>query len=569
MATIYPSPISPGTQSDAERKLYTAFRDQLDSNYTVIHSVKWISRDPKRYGPVSEIDFVILHPEKGVLVLEVKGGGIHLGAGKWHTVDRFGQKKSLKQDPVFQADKNVYALRDWLSQHDLTRRFSYPVYHAVAFPDIRLKAGENLRPDIPRDIVIDELDVRDLQRVIPAIFDFWRARYPHLSFPGSAGIDGLIKLLVPQRTLKSYISYLFEDEERQIKRLTENQYSILKLLKFHRRASIVGGAGTGKTMLAVELARQRSAASEQVLLLCYNANLAAWLDELTKDTPRITVWTYHHLVNEACKWANLQVHRVNTAPEFEKAPHYLGDALDQIRAIPEKIEKHLFDAVIVDEGQDFEEDYWIPILDLLKDPVNGLLYIFFDDNQRIYAQLQNIPISRDQEPFLLTDNCRNTQHIHNSLQRFTSALNPTECIGPIGRPVETFSLSDATVLQKKLNELADEYGLEAWQIVVLSPSQQGKSQWAEGQRLGRFTLTWDLKKRDKQFIRVSTIHSFKGLESPVIILSELEKAFGDTRNQLVYIGISRARNHLIVLGNLPDSLTRQSSVLRTKPVNIK
>lgn len=507
MATIYPTPISPDTESNAERKLYVAFRKQLDDSYTVFHSIRWISRNPKRHKPVSEVDFVIAHPEKGVLLLEVKGGGVHLEGGRWYTINRYGNREQLKEDPFVQVQNNVYALLDWLNCHELTRFYSYSIFHAVAFPDIRLEEGEHLRPDIPRQIVIDETQTHDLATVVPAIFDYWRVRYPHRHPPGAAGVKQLVKLLFPQRTLKSYISYVFEDEERLIKQLTESQYSVLKLLRYQRRATIVGGAGTGKTMLALELARQRAAVGERVLLLCYNANLADWLRELTKDTPLINVRTYHGLVNEAIGWAGLPAQKLSTTKEFERAPDYLYDALIEIRNVPGKVESYLFDAVIIDEAQDFGEAYWIPVLDLLKDQGNGLLYIFIDDNQRIYAQLKNIPLSQDQAPFPLTENCRNTQHIHNALRPYASGLAPTECIGPEGRPVEAVSVPDATALEAKLNDLSKEYGLEARKIVVLTPSSQANSQWREGQRLGRFTLTWNLKKRDRYTIRVCTIHS--------------------------------------------------------------
>src|SRR5688572_2914853 len=114
MATIFPTPISADTNSNAERKLYNLFRDKLDPEYTIIHSVKWITRDPKRYGPVGEADFVIIHPQHGVLVIEVKGGGIHLDAGKWYTINAAGDKISLDKDPIAQADRSVYALLDHL-----------------------------------------------------------------------------------------------------------------------------------------------------------------------------------------------------------------------------------------------------------------------------------------------------------------------------------------------------------------------------------------------------------------------------------------------------------------------
>ncbi|NJO84477.1 MAG: ATP-binding domain-containing protein [Blastochloris sp.] len=83
--------------------------------------------------------------------------------------------------------------------------------------------------------------------------------------------------------------------------------------------------------------------------------------------------------------------------------------------------------------------------------------------------------------------------------------------------------------------------------------------WSDGATLGQFRLTWNMNSSDKRTVRVSTIHAFKGLESPVIILTELDAVYKDTLDQLLYIGISRARNHLVIIGELPAPNTRITS----------
>jgi ATP-dependent exoDNAse (exonuclease V) beta subunit len=81
--------------------------------------------------------------------------------------------------------------------------------------------------------------------------------------------------------------------------------------------------------------------------------------------------------------------------------------------------------------------------------------------------------------------------------------------------------------------------------------------WKDDQQVGGFVLTWLLQTDRKDAIRVCTIHKFKGLERPVVIMSELDKAHHKFENQLVNIGLSRGRNHVIILGQLPKPTEAQ------------
>jgi ATP-dependent exoDNAse (exonuclease V) beta subunit len=58
--------------------------------------------------------------------------------------------------------------------------------------------------------------------------------------------------------------------------------------------------------------------------------------------------------------------------------------------------------------------------------------------------------------------------------------------------------------------------------------------------------------------RVCTIHSYKGLESPVVILTELHALRAEITNQLLYVGLSRARHHAIVIGYLPEQASSET-----------
>jgi len=552
MAKCFPKNLPDNVKSPAEKVFFKLLAEQLDDEYTIFHSREWITRIPGFWKPEGEVDFLIAHPERGLLVIEVKGGKrFYIREGQWISVSQNGEEHKCN-DPFLQAKACEYAIKDWLEAHPKTKAHSFPIHRAVAFPDIVIAEQDDISPYSPRKIIVDRSQQYDLAKAIADIYDYWHQRYVHTRKPGRAGIEALERLLIPSRTLESPISAQFEDQERQIKHLTESQFTLLTQLRYFRRVAIMGGAGSGKTMLAIEKAQQLADDGWKVLLLCYNNNLRDWLESVLR--PNVKVRTYHSLASEAHNcWVQSQPLAVDDSTFYEQAPYILSDALDRIRAQQSLIDKYLFDAVIIDEGQDFGKDHWIPVEDLLKDREQGILYVFFDGDQTIYSGL-DIPIAREQPPILLSENCRNIQSIFKLLKKYSTFQNDMKCIGPEGLPVEF--LPGATPdeardsLRKKLHELINENrGIDSRDVIVLTPRKAAQSMWKQNMHLGNFRLVWNLKPTSQQDISVCTIHSFKGLERPIVFLTELNEAFETTRNQLLYIGISRARLYLIIIGD--------------------
>src|SRR3954453_20387258 len=99
MATMYPRTL--GRQDGAlasERKVFEALRDGLSDDWHVFHQVAWIHRDPAEGADDGEIDFVLAHPEEGIVCLEVKGSGVECKHGEWSRVDHDGKRERIK-DP--------------------------------------------------------------------------------------------------------------------------------------------------------------------------------------------------------------------------------------------------------------------------------------------------------------------------------------------------------------------------------------------------------------------------------------------------------------------------------------
>lgn len=543
---IYRGAGSSDTTSDAELDLYEKL-NELPEPFVVFHSVSWIGRENRSVG---EIDFLIAHPDYGLLVLEVKGGEVFIeregNHNQWYSRDHFGNVHKLG-DPCSQSERNRRELGEHLRNNRVTRQYQWALFPAVALPESQV--DDDIRMDCRSDIFIDHRHVDNLSDRLIDIFKYWQlhADRDNQQFSGQSAIDALIQDLVPTRQLSPRIGDMFERERQKIEQLTEEQFQLLRFIQNNRRAAIIGGAGTGKTMLAIEKAQQLANDGLQVLFLAFNRNIVDWVSQ-TLDANFVTVTTYHSYVGTLLN--QLKIHPGQGVDFYEQAAELLMRATEKLK---EQNPEALFDAIIVDEAQDFDDEMWIPIPELLKDQENGILYVFFDDNQRIYTQISNVPI--DTPPFPLTRNCRNTQRIHTTLMPYAVTNTETTCNGPDGRDIEVIPVSDAKgtkkALQSLLHRLVHDENVPYPEIIILTPQSEKRSMWDNDEILGNYILSWDMQTDMNMAIKVSSIYAYKGLESSVVILSELDKLHEDVARQLLYVGLSRARNHAVILGDLP------------------
>jgi superfamily I DNA/RNA helicase len=418
---------------------------------------------------------------------------------------------------------------------------------AVAFPNIVL---DDTLPglDKPSELILDLHDVDDISKWVQRAFKYHRGKRPVKdTAPGRQAIqklskqlvgDGPVLLLVPKwDTMTSETGKLLE--------LTEQQYNILDGFAQHTRVAVSGCAGSGKTMLAFHKATQLAEQGQRVLLTCFNKNLADDLRVRAGDMPNLDIAHFHRVAVGMMNQAGIECHDKRDATFFrETIPGLMLDALDQL---PE----HRYDAIIVDEAQDFEDSWWEPIQFLLRDMEQSILYIFYDSNQNIFVEQSNFPIQ--QPPYLLTTNCRNTQYIHQQVLAFYTGSPLPKLRGPQGWPVEVIDIGNPQQLQrqllKKLNDLVSEDGskIPTDEIVVLTPFAKEKSHLWGKAASSKVTLTDKLPVSPGK-VYCTTIQSFKGLEASVVVLAEFERwSHGlEDIKRLLYIASSRARNHLIV-----------------------
>ena len=151
----------------------------------------------------------------------------------------------------------------------------------------------------------------------------------------------------------------------------------------------------------------------------------------------------------------------------------------------------VYDAVIVDEGQDFQSTYWIAMEPLLKE--DGYFYVFYDNNQNLYNGIIDFAGLIQEPPFVLNHNCRNTKAIHKTVAQFHNNPNGLICNGPKGRPPEMHAYSgengQTRLLQKTLNHLVNEEHIDCRDIVILTPLGEERTSLKPGVHLGNFTLS--------------------------------------------------------------------------------
>jgi len=528
----------------SELKVFTTLKS-LPKSYLVFYNTHWQKHD-QNYGVYEgEADFIIAHPDKGIIILEVKGGGIQYNSesDKWSSHDRYGNKREIK-DPVEQARRNHYKLLDEMEKILGWPSYQVNTWHAVCFPDISIPKGQFLRADLPREQVIDKGDLDNINDVIDQMFTFAFGNNMEDHAPGRDGIQIVELMLANSFQFCTPLGVEFEREDQKLIELTERQFRALSILGSRKRAAIAGCAGSGKTMLAVRKAQQFSDLGLNVLFVCFNRDLAKYIETRLLDT---TVTTFHGLCQQAAQQSGYRIDYSQDKDKLftETYPQILFNASDQIGRV--------YDAVIVDEGQDFNDNYWIALESLLKR--DGYLFIFFDDNQNIFHGSEDFGGLITEEPFSLTENCRNTKLIHKTVKIFHNNPEALQSFAPEGREPELVFCPDEASTRRHLRQilyrLIEEEHVDNHDLIVLTPRSLEKT-FLAGAELGNFLITTHPPTNPNQ-VQVISIHRFKGLEKRVVILAEIGEYMTHDLEMLLYVGCSRARTHLIILhdGTIP------------------
>lgn len=597
MARCFPDYISDKKSTHIENLFFRRIKDELSNDYVVLPSLE---RAAAGGFHESEADFVILHP-RGRLLVEIKGGGWRRIKGRWERAE--GSKWVQARCPLQQSRSNCHSLRKSVeSAFPKGSAESACLFgRAVVFPemDAEFNTGE-----FPREIFLSQRDLlkeNGLEKAFERLFDFAEVQYrlgkqakdhglaqkkenydakvqqrePVKIEPNPLDSYPLPERLTPEQVLavaevlrpdiKPTFSLSADQVNRALIRFSASQLRVLDAVERNKRLRIIGGPGSGKTLLAFESVRRelRERPGAKVGIVCFNRSLGGFLADVAKSEglpPTVTVGSFYvhvdHLLRDEGK-------TTSDASYFDKR---VQAALAMASSLSED---QKFDLLVVDEGQDFRDDAdKIALMDaMLKGGLSKGRWRWFEDLNQILTPPSTEPTDPRLTAFtelldetaeiVVSGNWRNTEQI---VQRACNAIGvpyEEDELGLHGPPVESGVFPEgreneliAAVLEKRVaKEIADgQY--QAEDVVLLSMRGGNKASFEGLTSLGGFTLEpYDVTQPTKPgVIRISSVFKFKGMESHAVILVDVDdlKELRDRRK--AYVGITRARYRLFVIG---------------------
>ena len=530
-------PEDPRFTTDSERAVWARLRDTLRDEDTLIANYR-LTDETKDH----EADLIVVMPDVGVVVVEVKGAGLAFRNGQW-SIRRGNRERPI--DPVDQVRTTRYAIRQYIEldprwSESSRRRIRFA--HSVVAPFTALDDDFYL-PDCPRWMIHDK---DDQERLAERLADIPLGFDTHLVPPALDDCELIVDIL-SGRGVQVEPSVEDESAERQDRadRLTQEQGLILGVTRLLRRVEIRGGAGSGKTVLALTQARQLTQGRagrkpERVALLCYSMGLAS---HFTRET---SSWKYNHrpafvgtFEDLANLWGIESGSREDPTFWEERLPLLMAERAAELP------QTHRFDSFVVDEAQDFAESWWRPLLAALRDEEEGGLFLYSDENQRLFQRFgrPSVPLV----PLVLDHNLRNTKQIaevFRPLAPLNMRLQGGD--GPEVLHVQADPDDAMDVADDQVEALLDE-GWAPGSVALLTTGRRHPEQMSR-QDLDGQTGYWD-SFWDEDQIFYGHVLGFKGLERRAVVLCINEDGTRERFRERIYVGLSRATDRLIVVGD--------------------
>ena len=545
--------------SQGEKILFMKFKNDGSTNSMyVLHSLFTNNHIKNISG---ELDFFVIAPNEGFFSIEVKHGGISRKNGDWCFTNRNGQTTCKKTGPFAQQSATInsirnYALKKISHKKEMHDRFSKILWGSgVAFTSmtefvdfgpeghswqVLTKQGLNF----PVGAFISTLSKGSHSE---SSNKYWYD--VHASRPTKKDCEDLVKILRGDFDIDYSEINRIKDTDVLIEEYTKEQFELLDFVRYNERCLIQGTAGTGKTLMALELLKREVKEGDEVALFCFNNQLGERLSALSKNITDSNAkvkfcGTLHSYMSQYCesiKPSSLdQLNKYFTEDlpiEFLITNEYLPEG--------EKL-----DYLILDEAQDLLTPYYLEVFDLiLKGGIKNGKWVMFGDfsNQAIYLNKPEESILRLNSYATFTTfpplkiNCRNTKEIatHNTLMtgarvpEFTSKNylgNQVICKYP------SKSSRISVILEILLKIESRKIPLE--KVTLLSPKKFENSIISEDTQIRGFI---------DNGVLTSTIQGFKGLENTIIVLYDFDEVTSEKMQRLLYVGISRARQELFLI----------------------
>ncbi|MGV1089378.1 MAG: NERD domain-containing protein [Mycobacterium sp.] len=527
-------PEQPRLANDTERKVLALLQEQLGEDDLIIASQR-VTDHQKDH----EIDFIVAIRDAGIICLEVKGGEVWHTGELWLQRSRGGRVKTI--DPIQQVRQARYALRDFVESDPRWTQRRPRWNHVVVFPNSEFSQDFAL-PACPRWMVIDRNDMADLGERLRDVALSQKTDLPLLT---DIAIEQLQTALsgrgLPQRDV---VARALENEDAA-DILTEQQAVILSATQLLPRVEIRGGAGSGKTFMAVEQARRLADKGQRVALICYSHGLASYLRRITGDWSRRKqpgyVGEFHSL---GIQWGAPKGPDENERSK-EVSQFFEYDLPATMKELAANLpDGQRFDSIVIDEAQDFADSWWDPVLAALRDPDAGGLYVFIDEGQRVFDRqgTPGVPLV----PLILDQNIRNTRQIANAFQPLVD--HPMRFLGGDGPEVRFVPCpaDDALDFGDDQIDVLLEEGWRPEDVALLTTGSRHPEQIARQEEGNQ--VYWD-SFWDAEQVFYGHVLGFKGLERRAIVLVVNDKYALERARERLYVGLSRARDQLVVCGD--------------------
>lgn len=544
MAVMHPTDLENYNCTATEREMYEAFRDQLPEKYQVFYSIRWFETNDDNKRVDSECDFLVFDPSFGFLTMEVKGGaGIEIENGRWF-LNEFSRnyvssRRELKCSPYEQAEKSMRHFYNYFAE-EFHQAFKGVYGYAVAFP--RYTINSVLSVDAPMEITIDIEDMQCLGKRINEIFHYWR-NHRNINIPFSPDQKTrFINAINKRIALSAAAGALIQIKEREFLKIDFVQDAILDVLYHYNQVRVLGGAGTGKTFIAMKKALRDQNNGKKVLFLCCNKELSIFVQEKIKLTDKIRFCTYEELMRNTIG-GNYDLAEIN-----ENGNRNCFELVAESQ--PE-----LYESIIVDEGQDFDTDMGLTVRLFLKDDKESSLYVFYDINQNVFEYKSDNAFTIEYPPFILRYNIRNTGCIYKCAVDTTGLGGDTIANQLLGVKPDVREYKSVLQGLKGLNNivtrLTQKEFVSTKSIVILSDEPYEKSILSTENRVGSFDISFkNLREIKDTEICFKTAAEFKGLEADVVIYlkNRYEDFFKEeAEKRKEYVALTRARYYLYVL----------------------
>ncbi len=553
MAIMIPDAVSSETVSNAEKRLFLRFRKELSDSVIVLHSLGLAHHRSKIWG---ECDFVVIS-EQGLFVIEVKGGRITCEKGVWEFIKGDGTRNVKYEGPFTQAKTAYFAVIEEIEKHeDLKGILSG---FGVIMPN---QEFDQTGSEINLDVLMDaKTYARNLGEFIRDLGQYWSriseekyGKKPR--YPDKGELEKIRQILRPDiRSAMSLLGILGNAEREQIE-LTDEQCRILARIDNNDRTLVLGSAGTGKTILAVDKMLRLAKSGKRVLYLCYNRLLGEYVSTAIAakdDSGRAIARSIHAWFAEIIRKAGYSV----SEPDAEGADteEFFRTHADKYLDAMVSLEVRPFDVIVIDEVQDLLSRSYFDAIDmsLNKGLSSGCWHLFYDPLQDIFGidgrNLLKELLGYGAAQFELTINCRNTSKVAVCTSMISGVdLTMAGAVDGGFNDVVYYD-SEASLTEKidnKIEKLVSD-GYSVSDMIILSGRTRANSVLGKAEKVAGYSIvSIDSSDKKKKQITYCTIKRYKGMEKSIVLAVDIEDLLNDSKKLLHYCGLSRARFGLIV-----------------------